>query len=163
MVFDLHWEVAGDVQLGRRFTDLERSFDDFSEPLTEAMGVVEEENEHQFQSEGDPGWPELSDQYAARKRRIWGDKPIMEASRALRRSLTDRSAAGAIAEVTPTMMRRGTGLEVGTKRKWNLGLVHQKPKRKGAKERPTMRLRKRAQQRITRIFHDWFGRHGEGL
>lgn len=137
---------------------------DFSKPLTEAMGVVESENQYQFDVEGAPRWKKLSDAYKARKRRIFGFTNKLVATGALFASLVKRWAAGAIAVVTPDEMRRGTSLTVGTKRRWNLGLIHQLgAPRASIPARPMMRLRRRAQAAIVGIFHRWLTELGEGV
>jgi hypothetical protein len=161
VVFDLRWDVAGETQLRRRFTHLERSFDDLREPFTGALGVIEDETRHQFGAEGDPAWAPLSAAYADRKQRRWGHVTKLIASGALALSLIERWAKGAIVEIEPDYLRRGTSLLVGKARKWNLGLLHQRGTRTMPARKP-LRLRASAQDRILRIFRDWFWRQGEG-
>jgi phage gpG-like protein len=169
MVLDLSWQVSGEAQFHERFDRIERAFDDLREPLTDIMGVVEEEAAHQFRTEGEPAWAKLREPYATRKRRRWGATGILVASGALRASLTNRHARGAIFEVTRTSMRRGTSLTVGSKHKWNLGLIHQlgAPRvrtadGKGLPKRPPLRLRATAQRKMSKIIVDWLYRKGEG-
>ena len=159
--FDMEWVVDGDVQLRRRLVGIDERLQDFSEPFEEMTGVVEDENRNQFATEGEPRWPKLSDDYAEQKRRRWGFTTILIASGALLGALVHRTARGAIAVIKPTEMRRGSSIEVGKTRKWNLGWLHYRGTDTMPAREP-MRLRPQAQRKMTGIMHRWMTAQGDG-
>ncbi|HJN17660.1 MAG TPA: phage virion morphogenesis protein [Armatimonadota bacterium] len=162
-LFDFSYTVAGERQVSGLFPRLETQLSDFTEPLTEIMGGVEDETGHQFGQEGEPDWDDLEPRYEAQKRKRWGEQPILQASHALMLSLTDRSHKDAVAEVTPLSMRRGTSITVGTGRHWNLGLIHQLgAPRANIPARPMMRIRRAFQILARSILADWLFDQGEG-
>jgi Phage virion morphogenesis family. len=64
-----------------------------------------------FQSEG-PGWPRLSPDYAARKARKFGSKPILRATDELYGSFS-KGAAGNVTRIRPLQAEFGTSDPVG--------------------------------------------------
>jgi len=169
MSVDLSWGIPGEDfrQLTERFTNLERSFDDFREPFGDMMGVLEDEARYRFASQGAHGtgekWHKLDTWYAARKAAKYGTRPILMASGALARSLTDRKDPNALAVIKKLEMARGSKLQVGKAGEWNLGLLHQLgAPRANLPIRRILALSKRAQGQISDIFARWFYRQGEG-
>lgn len=73
----------------------------------------------QFDTEGRGRWPELSPSSLARKRRVYGDRPILQASGAEVESLTQGRAAHQIRNVRPD------GAEFGSDLKY--AALHQNP------------------------------------
>lgn len=73
----------------------------------------------QFDTEGRGRWPEVTPGYLARKRRLYGDKPTLQATGTERDSLTQGRAAHQIRNVRPD------GAEFGTDLKY--AAVHQNP------------------------------------
>lgn len=83
------------------------------EALADDFYAVERE---QFDSEGARGgqrWPPLSPRYAARKRVLFGPKPILEASGRLRRSLTSKGTPGNVHKVTADEIVIGSRVDYG--------------------------------------------------
>jgi hypothetical protein len=158
----IRWTVAGDVQLSRAFTGLALELEDFREPLgLLADDVIYPAIEEQFRDQGSPSWPALMPAYAAWKRRKFPGKTILRRTDALYHSLTDRTATGAIFRLTPELLEIGTSLQVGTGRKWNLGLIHQKPGTDSNLEpRPPMRLTKAFQTKAIAVFANWIRKKG---
>lgn len=65
--------------LERKAEDLQKIFENsLDDLLSEIRGDIREEFERQFDVEGDPKWQPLSPKYAERKRRIVGNKPILQ-------------------------------------------------------------------------------------
>ena len=154
---EIKWSIGGVTQLRRRLHGLALSLSDFTEPLRQVGAqVIYPEIVHQFRRQGQPRWQSLQERYAARKRRKYGDKPILQATGALMASLTDPQAAGAIYELDPLKLTIGTSLTTPGG-KWNLGLIHQEgAERASIPARPMLRLRPSAQTRAVGIFHRWF-------
>lgn len=65
----------------------------------------------QFDSEGGGRWPALSPGYARRKRKLYGDRPILQATGAMMRSFTVPGAAHQIRRVGPSEAFFGSDLE----------------------------------------------------
>jgi len=91
----------------RRIEDLADFSDVFNEVINE---VIVPEVREQFRTEGRGRWARLTPEYERRKRRLYGDRPILQATGALFRSLTVPGAAGQIREVEPTEAFYGTSL-----------------------------------------------------
>jgi phage gpG-like protein len=160
---DIEIAAPNMTPLHARFTNLEIRLTDFREPFGKVVDVLDDEARHQFSSEGDPRWPALSDAYKARKQRAVGHTALLVWSGALALSLIERWARGAITVIEPLEMRRGTSLQVGKKRRWNLGLIHQVgAPRAQVPPRPPLMLRKTARSRIRDIFEKWLNSLGEG-
>lgn len=155
--YELRWEIAGELQLGRRFSRLALDLRDFREPLGDMADLIYAENRQQFAAEGRPSWPKLSTGYQRWKDRHFPGAKIMHRTGKLERSLTDRKATGAVFRLTNDLLEVGSGLKVG---RYNLGLIHQKPVTARVPQRRTMVLTKTAQTQATMIFADWFDRKG---
>lgn len=154
----LHWEVAGDVQLSRALTNLGLDVQDARVPLRRmAQEVIYPATRHQFEAEGDPAWPQLSPQYAARKARIAPGAGILHLTGALEASLTDDAAAGAIYRVEKLELEVGSDLTVGD---YNLALIHYAPVRAPVPARKMMRLGPGDQTKCVMIFRDWLAEEG---
>lgn len=101
--------VEGEQQIVRsldRFTagvsDLRPAFEDIGIDVREILV------EH-FAQEGN-GWAPLTPAYAAKKRRLYGDKPILRATDRMFESLTSRDAAGNITEIGEMAAAYGTNV-----------------------------------------------------
>jgi phage gpG-like protein len=85
---------------------------DMTEVFNEAIDeVVIPELKEQFETEGRGTWAPLRPAYAQRKRRLYGDRPILQATGGLARSLTVPGAPHQIREVGPGEAFFGTDLE----------------------------------------------------
>jgi len=160
----IQWEVAGDVQMHHVFSNLALDLKDLRVPLRRfGDEVIYPEIRRQFAEEGSPPWPRLSAPYAAWKSRHGGGK-ILHLTGALERSLTNKSALGAIYRLEKMLLEIGTDLKVG---KYNLGLIHQKPLRPAMPERVMITLPPAAQTKGIIIFRDWIDeklrREGVGI
>jgi phage gpG-like protein len=162
--FQLRWEIAGQVQLSRTFTRLAATLTDFRKPLRRMYKeVILPEIKEQFEAEGAPAWPELSPAYAARKARRHPGKPKLVVSGALMGSLTQKTARGAIFNLTKEQLEVGTDLTTPDG-KWSLGRIHQEgAPRASVPARPMLRLRPEAQTRAVEIFAAWFYEEGRRL
>ena len=154
----LSFSVAGTPLLDRRINRLALNLHDFTEPLRETGEVIYDNIRAQFAAQGKPKWAALSDLYAARKARKHPGKTILRATDRLMQSLTERTAPGAIYELTPTHVRIGTDVQTPDSR-WNLGLIHQlgAPNR-NIPARPMIRLTMGSRTRIVVVFRQWLER-----
>lgn len=159
--FNLNWEIAGEKQLARRFTHLALALTNFKKPLARlARDVIYPEIRHQFAGEGDPGWAALSARYKSWKQLHHPGQPKLVATGALKASLTNRKAPGAIYRLTKEELVIGTGLKTPDG-KWNLGLLHQLgAENANVPARPMMRLRASAQTQAVMIFSQWLSDEG---
>ena len=155
----LEWSIAGHVEFRRPFVDLDRRFRDLRPAFRDMMDVVEDETRHQFDVEGDPPWAALNEQYAARKLAKHGHQTKLIVTAALALSLIERWAPGSIARISKLEMARGTALQVGKSKGWNLGLIHQlsapRVGQHGIPARPMMVVRPEAQTKLTTILSDY--------
>jgi len=55
-------------------------------------------------------WPALDPKYAKRKRKLWGDKPILVASGTLKRAASQKGAFGQVIVMQPRFMEYGVDL-----------------------------------------------------
>lgn len=89
-------EIDGKAEFSRTFSRLDANFDDLTPIWPAVRSKFYEIETQQFDSEGDKGgsgrWQALSARYAAQKVATYGDKPILEATGALRESLTSDGA-----------------------------------------------------------------------
>jgi phage gpG-like protein len=150
----IHYEVAGAVQLDRAFTRLAIDIADFTLPLQASEEILEQATRRQFAQQGSPSWKALSPAYARRKARNHPGKTILRLTDALYNSLTRAGSPGAIREITTTLLRFGTSVEVNG---YNLGLIHQAPSQSSnMPKRPMLRLNKPAKSLIVNAFRDYF-------
>lgn len=70
--------------LDRKAEDLRKIFENVEDLLSVIRDDYREEFERQFDIEGDPRWKELSPKYAERKKKIVGNKPILQFSEKLK-------------------------------------------------------------------------------
>lgn len=88
------------------------SLADLSDTFNEAIDVVVIPHfREQFESEGGGQWAPLSPAYARRKRRLYGDRPILQATGAMMRSFTVPGAPHQIRQVGPSDAFFGSDLE----------------------------------------------------
>lgn len=103
------WEGEREVQ--ERMRRIE-GFADMSDVFDAALDeVVVPELREQFESEGRGRWPGLAPAYERRKRKLYGERPILQATGGLARSLIVPGAAHQIREVGPRGAVFGTDLE----------------------------------------------------
>jgi hypothetical protein len=85
---------------------------DFTRTEDETHGALAGIVRQNFDGQGTfaGGWPSLSPGYAQRKQKLYGDKPILQASGALVDSLTRRDAPGAVFRVSRDEVNYGSAL-----------------------------------------------------
>lgn len=105
----LFGEVLGSAQLDRALTRIESASQNLTEPLEEVGDEFRAIEAEHFDAEG-PGWAPLSPKYAARKLRLYGDKPILRATDKLYRSMTIKGAEGNVSRVQPMSAEFGTSI-----------------------------------------------------
>lgn len=143
-------EVLGERQFDRALTRIERGTSDLK-PLFELLGEDFRDTERQqFAHEG-YGWAPLSPAYAIRKRRLWGDKPILQASGALRSAMTERMTPGNITDIRETEAFYGV----------NLGQLYPRLHQTGASranlpQRKVIDLREGDKRRMSKTMHRYF-------
>ena len=165
--FTIRFDVMGQAPIDRMFVGMSERLHDAQPAFEQINDIVQDEVKHQFAEEGDPPWPDYTmkegrtSPYLQWKLREVGHSTLMVLRGGLALSLTQRWAPGAIVEVGPDFLRRGTSLTVGTRRQWNLGAIHQ-----GgwgtAPKRAMLLLRKVAQNRIVVALRNWIFGQGEG-
>jgi phage gpG-like protein len=101
--------VLGDVQLDRVLTRIISASKDLSKPFEEGGEEFRDIEKERFDAEGFD-WPPLAPGTVARKKRLYGDKPILRATDALYESLTIKGAAGNVSRVFPLMAEFGTNI-----------------------------------------------------
>jgi len=158
----LYYAVRGVAEAHVPFENLDRRFNDFRPAFRQMVPVIEEENRHRFEVEGDPPWKPYKkdkqghDAYRRYKLRQVGHDWLLMWSGALAASLTRSGAKGAIVRIGKLELARGTGLQVGKGGEWNLGLLHHEgAPRANLPARPIMVLREQAQLRLIEIFSDF--------
>jgi phage gpG-like protein len=143
-------EVLGERQFDRALTRLQRGVTDLK-PLFELLGEDFRETERQqFDHEG-YGWAPLSPGYAIRKRALWGDKPILQASGAMRSAMTERMTPGNVTTIKETEAEFGV----------NLGKPYPRFHQSGAPranlpQRKVIDLREADKRRMTKTMHRYF-------
>ncbi|MBC7289018.1 MAG: phage virion morphogenesis protein [Armatimonadetes bacterium] len=146
---DVRFEVDGEAQISRRLNRMFRNVTDLRHVWPRIAGIIREAIDYQFQQSGEPPWPPLSPKYAARKRGLVGDKPILVFTGQLRASLTEAGHPDHIERHGPLRF------ELGTKRttprgNYNLGLIHHRgAPRANIPPRPIIRLLQRYKTEIT--------------
>lgn len=142
-------EVIGERQFDRALTRIERGVTDLK-PLFELLGEDFRDSERQqFAHEGYGSWPALSAAYAARKRLLWGDKPILQASGALRSAMTERMTPGNVTDIRETEAAFGV----------NLGKPYPRYHQTGAGNLPQRKVidfREGDKRRMTKTMHRYF-------
>ena len=149
-------------------TQLLRSFDRFTEGVTnlepafEEIGIdVREILVEQFAHEGN-GWTPLSPAYAIRKRRLYGDKPILRATDRMFNSLTNKGAEGNITDIHPMEASYGTSVKSHDIGKQNAGYPYPRAHQTGAGRLPQRKifaLTEANKRRITRTMQRYLVAH----
>lgn len=145
-------EAAGEAEFFRRFDRLDAQFTDLTPIWPDVRDEFRAIEKEQFASEGGQGrdgrWQELSDAYKSRKVKQYGEKPILQASGKLMKSLTGDTADSVYRPAKQS-------IEIGTRVKY--GLFHQTgsgnlPRRApiNFSERQRERLMKRIQGALVR-------------
>lgn len=118
--FSISYSVRGgptdELALQKMSVAFDRAGADFSRfgefVFPELVPVLESASRRQFDAEGRGpnrgAWAALTPRYAERKRRIYGSKPILEASGRLRQALTEESSPYAARAYTATQFAYGT-------------------------------------------------------
>jgi len=158
MELHFQYEVLGEKQVGFTFKELEVKVTDLREPFAEIAQDYYEGEEKTFDEEGafegKPSWTPLSEDYAKRKKMIWGDMPILVASGALKRAAVSNTADGSVFRLGKTDLAMGVNLPVGG---WNLALLHQLGTRK-MPSREVIRITPPQEKRWIRSFRDFLWR-----
>jgi hypothetical protein len=103
------WE--GDRQWQEKMRRVE-GLADMTDVFSEVIDVVVmPEVKEQLDTEGRGKYPPLTPGYARRKRKLYGDRPILQATGEMYRAFTGPGAAHQIKEVGPTEAFFGTDLE----------------------------------------------------
>jgi hypothetical protein len=93
-----------------RFDRIERGLSDLS-PFWEKFGEQRHTEEKQL-FDAAP-WPALTPAYAERKRKIFGDKPILRATDTLFKSLTEKGSPGNVHRVSSLTAEFGSAVSYG--------------------------------------------------
>ena len=152
---NFQFEVFGEPQVHFMFLDMKNRASNFG-PAFEGIAKDYYEGETSTFAaegafEGKPSWAPLSAKYAERKRMRWGDKPILEASGALKAAATNRAGRGSIFRMSALSLAMGVDLRVGG---WNLGMLHQLGTRKLPK-REVIRITPNQEKRWVRSMRDF--------
>jgi hypothetical protein len=108
----MHFDHKQVAEFNAFIGDLRTKMDNFTslwEKLVPQLGIDVGEN---FDEEGsaEGPWKPLNPQYAARKLKIWGPKPILEASRLMRTAATTRNAPGNVVDISPRRLFYGVDM-----------------------------------------------------
>lgn len=150
--------VEGEIQLLRSFDRFTEGVTNL-EPAFEEIGIdVRDILVEQFAHEGN-GWTPLTPAYAARKRRLYGDKPILRASDRMFESLTNKGAAGNITDIHP--MEASYGTSVRSKGGFPYPRAHQTGTSR-MPQRKIFALTEANKRRITRTMQRYVVKVGRG-
>lgn len=146
--------VAGQAVVRSRVNALIDAVADLT-PAMEAMAdYIQEEIDEAFETSGASTarglWAPLDGGYEALKRQLYPGAPLLVATGALRRSLTQRSAKGSIRRISRRSLEVGSSIRVGSIRRWNLGQLHQLGTR-SYPPRPIIDLTQRQRRRLLSI------------
>ena len=147
-MFQLTFEVDGDVQLSRAFSRFAEDVKDAREPFEEVAEDFRNIMSKQFGTEGtygSGGWAPLSPNYAEWKARNYPGARILERTGLLRDSLEGANPY-TIREIRPLEMTVGT--------KVPYGIFHQRGTKK-MPQRKIINLTEADKTRWTKIFHKW--------
>lgn len=116
-------KVQGQEKIKHRFNKVVYGLEDNSPWLKRlADREIYPKIDEVFNLEGIPRWATLTPGYATRKAKLFPGAKILQATGALRKSLTSKGGRGSIYKLTKDRLEIGTSLSVG---RWNLGLLHQ--------------------------------------
>lgn len=119
---DIRFEIPGEKSFQRRFENISHIPDNMRDAF-EGMAEDFWTHERQVFADEGPGWRPLSPKYAKWKAKHYPGMPILVRTGALKASLTEFDADGAIYEVYNDHMLLGTDLK--TKDGYTLGTLHQ--------------------------------------
>jgi phage gpG-like protein len=128
----LHFSVrieGGDAYIGT-LSGVADVIDDWSPALERiATNIVYPSIVANFAAEGRPvAWEGLTKEYAKKKFRIWGPKPILQASGSLFRAATSPGDGDNVTEITPTKLKIGIRGSLGDRRSGVFyGILHNRP------------------------------------
>lgn len=104
----LHFEVAGEVQIRRRFEGILGNVEDLSPAFERMADALLEYEKEVFQSEGSAnpsgGWKPLSEQYKRWKDKHYPGRRILERTGELEKVMTTKGASGASRDITAQQM-----------------------------------------------------------
>ncbi len=148
-------EVVGESRLLAALSGLENQVRDQRRGLNAAIDeALIPDLAVQFDTEGRGRWPALSQSYLERKRKVYGDKPILQASGALQKSLTQAGATQQVRDV------RADGAEYGTDLQY--ASIHQTGGR-GIKQREIFDITPQLVDRIQDVLREENADGCEGL
>jgi phage gpG-like protein len=143
----IRFDIIGDAAVERVLENMRMRVEN-AKPAFDAIGdLLAEAETKQFETEGDygsGGWAALSPKYAAWKAKHYPGKPILEATGALRGSLTSRPFG--VEEVSATRAVFGTDIEYAA--------YHQTGTEK-MPARPPMQLPEAERQKWIRLFQNY--------
>lgn len=104
--------VEGEQQVARMLSRVTEKINDLRPFLDSAAGFLVATMGDQFSGEGSRtgGWAPLSPRYAADKARRWGSKPILEASGAMKASLTGTGGRNISRQIGGDTLEFGTSV-----------------------------------------------------
>ncbi len=113
-MFGFQFDFLGDVQFDRAFSRFGDSLESFTPVWLELQKSFYRKTNKVFVSQGSSNaggaWNPLSAKYLKRKVKKFGNRPILEATRKLRKSLTNPRADGSVVVIEPTEFAIGTSL-----------------------------------------------------
>ncbi len=151
-------EIEGVAELVRVFDGVQANIADLRPAWQRiALEVLYPSIVANFLAEGRPPWPPLSEDYARRKERIWGAKPILQASGLLFEALSGPEATPySITEYEPQEMAVGIRAEPASRSGLFYGVYHQSrsPRRGRLPRRAFMAIQEQDVQPIIKAIHE---------
>lgn len=149
--FQLRFEVDGQTQFNRQLQGIQDDVKDFRPAFELIYAEFLETESKQFGAEGsfegNSKWAPLSEDYETWKSRHFPGKPILELHGNLKRSLTERSAPGAVYRASDKDLEMGTSI--------NYAIYHQRGTRKMPARKP-IELSEAQKQRWVQIMRKTF-------
>lgn len=150
----ISFDLPGERQLESYFDHLVHIPDDWRpawEHMAEDFWASEE---REFDTEGQRTWAPLSPRYAKWKERHYPGMPMLVRTGALKLSLTQPDAKGAVYDVFPTELQLGTDLKTRNGQ-YTLGMLHQTGTRRGMPPRPPVKIRSDLQSKWNERLTNW--------
>lgn len=103
-------EVIGGDKAMRAFAALDQRYADMRPAGERIAQAVRDFARHRFVSQGDGSWDDLTKAYAARKRKEYGEQPILKATGVMEKSLTVKDSDHSIYDAQTDSISVGTDL-----------------------------------------------------
>ena len=142
-------DVSGEIQMDRGIGRFSEACSDYRPIWPVVIEEFHQMEVRQFRSEGDEGgspWAPLSEPYAAWKAATYGDKPILERTGRLYRSLTSFDP-DAVIKQQPKLLTLGTAVPYA--------IYHQsiKPRSSNLPRRPEIQVTDDFRKQVMRLLH----------